>query len=499
MNAALISLLYLGIMLLAAKLMEELFGRINLIRFIGPIIIGIILGPGVLGVIRVNEVVSFIASLGIVFLLFLAGAEEIGGRFEADERDLFSSILEIAIPLILVSLILRYLGQFNLALVIPLIMTSVGPLTRLLIDVGITKERLGVKIFNQSVLNEIIAIITYSIVLDLSVFHFIEVLLIIALILVMGRYVARLLEAIEGYFKVREVEFAITVSLILIIGFIAELYNFNSAISALFLGFLLRNYFADRPHLRERLHAFTYGFFEPLFFVSIGLYFVKITTNLLLISITLFIVIIASKFLSGFLTARIQGIDPILNGLGTSVKGGVDVSLLITALTASIITPFQYSFSTLAITFTALFFPLAFRLRYGKPKAEVRRINLAMPIREVIVKGISATCNDDLRYVVNLINENRVRAVVVVDEEQRPVSIITITTLLEIDPSEYERLRVCDVQLDNVEVVNENVKVGEVLRRFRETEASVIAVVDKEGKLLGVVYERELLRKIMGT
>lgn len=49
MNATLISLLYLGIMILAAKLIEELFGRLNLIRFIGPIIIGIILGPGILG------------------------------------------------------------------------------------------------------------------------------------------------------------------------------------------------------------------------------------------------------------------------------------------------------------------------------------------------------------------------------------------------------------------------------------------------------------------
>ncbi|WP_291764917.1 CBS domain-containing protein [Caldivirga sp. UBA161] len=151
----------------------------------------------------------------------------------------------------------------------------------------------------------------------------------------------------------------------------------------------------------------------------------------------------------------------------------------------------------MAITFTALFFPLAFRLRYGRPKAEGRRVNLIMPIREVITKGIFASCNDNLRYVVNLINENRVRAVVVIDEEQRPRSIITITTLLEIDPNEYERLRVCDVQLDDIEVVNENVKVGEVLRRFRETETSVIAVIDKEGKLLGVVYERELLRKIM--
>jgi len=74
MDTAVTSLLYLGVLLLAAKLMEELFGRLNLVRFVGPILMGIILGPGLLNLVKLNDIVSFIASLGIVFLLFLAGA-----------------------------------------------------------------------------------------------------------------------------------------------------------------------------------------------------------------------------------------------------------------------------------------------------------------------------------------------------------------------------------------------------------------------------------------
>ncbi|BCU69354.1 cation:proton antiporter [Stygiolobus caldivivus] len=496
MNAALISLLFLGIMLLGAKLMEELFGRLSLVKFVGPILIGIILGPGVLGVIKLNDIISFIASLGIVFLLFLAGVEEIGEKFSVDKKDLLASILELIIPIVAVGLTLYYVGEFNLVIIIPLAMTSVGPLTRLLSDIGIAKERLGIKIFNQSVLNEIISIFTFSIITHFSVIQFIGTLLLVILITVSGKYIAKILEAIEGYFKVREIEFATTISIILIVGFLAEIYGFNSAIAALFLGFLLRDYFSDRPHLKERLHAFTYGFFEPLFFVSIGLYFVKISIDLLLLSAILFSATVLSKFASGFLVAKTQDIDEILNGLGTSVKGGVDVSLLITALASSIITPFQYSFSTLAITYTALFFPLMFRLRYGKPRGEKKKVNLTMPIKNVIEEKVFVTCEDNLRRVVDLMNEKKVRAFVVINDQSRPTSMITMTTLLEIDPNDYEELKVCDVGLEDVEIVDENTRVIDVLRKFRETETSVIAVVDKEGKLSGVVYERELLRKI---
>jgi len=498
MDIAGTSLLYLGVLLLTAKLMEELFGRLNLVRFVGPILMGIILGPGLLDLVKLNDIVSFIASLGIVFLLFLAGAEEIGERFNVDKKDLLTSLIEIIIPLIVISLTLYYLGMFDLVIVIPLVMTSVGPLTRLLTDIGIAKEKLGIKIFNQSALNEIISIFTFSIITHLSLLQLIGTVLLVILITVSGKYIAKTLEAVEGYFKVREVEFATIISIILIVGFFADIYGFNSAIAALFLGFLLRDYFADRPHLRERLHAFTYGFFEPLFFVSIGLYFVRITPQLLFLSVALFLAVITSKFVSGFLMAKVHNIDPILNGIGTSVKGGVDVSLLITALSSTLISQFQYSFTTLTITYVALLFPLIFKLKYGRPKIETKKkLNLGIPVKEVVEEKVFVTCDDNLRQVVNLMNDKRVRALVVVNEGMRPISVITTATLLEIDPAYYERLNVCDVGLEDVEIVSEQTKVIDVLRRFRETETSVIAVVDREGKLLGVIYERELLRKVI--
>lgn len=86
MNPVIVSLLYIGIMLVAAKLMEAGFSRLGLTPFVGAIVAGIILGRGVLGIIQLNSIISFVTSLGIVFLLFLAGAEEFGGRYSLITR-----------------------------------------------------------------------------------------------------------------------------------------------------------------------------------------------------------------------------------------------------------------------------------------------------------------------------------------------------------------------------------------------------------------------------
>jgi len=98
MSLLVVSLLYLGIMLISAKLAEEVFGRLNLVRFVGPIIVGIILGDGVLSIIKINQIISFITSLGIVFLLFLAGAEELGEKLEIERKQFVSSIIQLSLP-----------------------------------------------------------------------------------------------------------------------------------------------------------------------------------------------------------------------------------------------------------------------------------------------------------------------------------------------------------------------------------------------------------------
>src|SRR5688572_25181897 len=58
-----------------AKLLAEIFERFGQPGIVGEIIAGVLVGPSVLGWIEPNEVLSALAELGVMFLLFRVGLE----------------------------------------------------------------------------------------------------------------------------------------------------------------------------------------------------------------------------------------------------------------------------------------------------------------------------------------------------------------------------------------------------------------------------------------
>jgi len=75
-SEAVLALLTLSALLIVGKLGEEIFSKFSLIPFVGAILMGIILGPGILNVLSGSAYTEEFISLGIVFILFMAGIEE---------------------------------------------------------------------------------------------------------------------------------------------------------------------------------------------------------------------------------------------------------------------------------------------------------------------------------------------------------------------------------------------------------------------------------------
>src|SRR5712671_1859403 len=59
----------------SAKLMAELFERLGQPGIVGEILAGVLIGPSVLGWIAPNDVMSTLAEIGLMFLLFQVGLE----------------------------------------------------------------------------------------------------------------------------------------------------------------------------------------------------------------------------------------------------------------------------------------------------------------------------------------------------------------------------------------------------------------------------------------
>ena len=68
-------LLTIAIILLATKLLGLITKRISLPQVVGALAAGIILGPMVLDVVERNSLITSLAELGVIVLMFSAGLE----------------------------------------------------------------------------------------------------------------------------------------------------------------------------------------------------------------------------------------------------------------------------------------------------------------------------------------------------------------------------------------------------------------------------------------
>ncbi len=525
------ALAILGLLLIGAKLGEEAFRRLGLIPFVGAILVGIVIGPGLLSWAPnpgTDPTISLFVSLGINFLLFVSGAQE----FEAtrlrsmlrNRKTVLISLLEFGVRFVGITALAFLLFHDLLpAVVVGVVagMSSAGPLSRLLTDTGLARTHEGTAIFSQVVIIEIAAVVLFSFVYDLAGGPITltslgivaaEVALTVGGIVLFGRYVlVPLLEKVESHFQSREPVFAITVAVVLVAGFAGQITGFNSAIVALFLGLLLQDFFAQRPVLTEKFRAFTYGFFEPLFFVGLGLYFVQVTTGLLVLGVGIFVMAIALDAVMGAVSARAFGVEVWKNAFGTCVNGGVDAALLVSALTASValIDGFTYSATAIGIAMLSLTAPLLFRLRAppvpldqeSGVKNIVRQELNALTADEIskTLPTMAVRNTDSVRDAVRKMTDLDARAASVINARGRPIGTLLLRDAMALRNRDLATLRVKDVDLAIPLRVHQKESALPLANLFKETNIPIVAVVDEQGVLVGTILEREILRRMVAS
>lgn len=519
------SLAYLGILLIAAKLGEEAFRKVGLIPFVGAILIGTLLGPGVFNVVEVLPTITLFVSIGIDFLLFVSGAEEFeAGRLRAvlsKKTSLLVALAQFMVRFLTITTISYLLfDQVTEAVVIGIVagMSSAGPLSRLLTDTGLARTDEGTAIFSQVLVIEVAAVVLYSFVFDLAGKAITilsvavtagELTAAILGIVAFGRYVmVPLLEKVEVHLKSREAVFAIIISILLLAGFVGQVTGFNAAIVALFLGLLMQRFLAARPVLMEKLRAFTYGFFEPMFFAGLGLYFVQVTPVLIVFGMAIFGVALVSDAAVGAASAGFFKVGRWRNAFGTCVNGGVDAALLVSALTAGtvLIGGFGYSATAIGIALLSLTAPLLFRRRAklvtidheaGTQKKVVRQHLQSMTAAEICraLPTVSVRDDEPVKEALKTLLEFDAGAAVVL-RGGRPIATLLMRDLTGLSERELARMKISEAPLARVVRVRESEPGLDLITLFRETDVPIVAVVDDRGKMIGTILEREILRRL---
>lgn len=277
-------ILSLFLMLAAAKIMAEVFERLKQPAVVGEILAGIVIGPSVLGWVAPSELITVLAEVGVIFLLFTVGLEtKPQAIFQVGKRAVMVGILGVILPFVAgYAIAMWWDGSFVEAMFIgaALVATSVGITARVLGSMGLLDTQTARIILGAAVIDDILGLIILSLVSSVSQQGTISpaglaktagaaILFTVFVGLVGSKVLTRLAPSIQ---KLRVSKPFFNIGLILCFGLsVASIYVGVAAIIGAFLAGMA---LAEATEDNHKMHQLTSGvteFLVPFFLVNIGM------------------------------------------------------------------------------------------------------------------------------------------------------------------------------------------------------------------------------------
>jgi Kef-type K+ transport system membrane component KefB len=352
------AILYLAVLIIAAKLFGELMHRINQPTILGNVIAGIVVGPALFAWVKPVDEIDLFISIGVFFLFFLIGLHEIKlpSIFKVLSKRIFAgAAVGFLIPFFIsgffgIALDMDFVASFAIASIIAT--SSLGVTAKILSDMGKLKSTVGLEIFTITAIVEFIAIIVASVLVQVDsseqfpevtefVWLFAKMIIFFAVAWLLSAYaLPPFFRMIDKHLKVQEIYFAIVIGVILLIAYFAEVSGIHGAIGALLLGIALSKMEKrEFEQVSKSVSTIGNGIFIPIFFAGIGIHFTTSFVELPILIIVGFLgIIIAGKFFASHIAVKVALLKPVRTvTYGLMAKGAVDLALLLVLLESSII------------------------------------------------------------------------------------------------------------------------------------------------------------------
>lgn len=320
--------LILFLILVGARIFGELFASLSLPSVLGEIIVGILLGPSLLGWVEVNDALKILAEIGILLLLFEVGLDtDIKKLKSTGNKSLLLAILGAIIPFVSAYIVSFYIFELNQGVSLfisgTLTATSIGITMRILRDIGASSKGVTQIIMGAAVLDDIFGVLLIIFIYDfitlgeVSFLHTAEVGFYVVIFFIIAPFLAsatsKVMEVMSPRHKVHGFIPTIMISLILLFSYIASLLNIPQIIGSFAVGLAFSRRFmiplaihlkANSNYIenvKNSMHPIIY-LFSPIFFVYVGLSMdlssIDFTSlYFYVLSISLVIVAILGKFI----------------------------------------------------------------------------------------------------------------------------------------------------------------------------------------------------------
>jgi monovalent cation:proton antiporter-2 (CPA2) family protein len=336
-------ILQLAIILIASKIAGSISVRLGQPSVLGKLLIGIVLGPSVLGLVNDTKTLEEFSQIGVILLMFIAGLETDIDEFKrTGKASAFVGIGGIIFPLVLgyiagILLNLTSIQAWFLGLLLSA--TSVSISVQALKEMNQLKTREGTTILGAAVIDDVVVVIALAFLMSfaggevhLTTIIFKKVLFFVGAILIGWKVVPLFLKKFASL-KVTETVISSGLIICFVFAYLAEYTGVAAIIGAYIAGVAIS--LTDFKHeIFEKVETISYSIFVPVFFTSIGVTaeFGGIKENLGLIFM-LSILAILTKLIGASLGAKAANFSWTRSlAIGSAMISRGEVALIIAAI-----------------------------------------------------------------------------------------------------------------------------------------------------------------------
>lgn len=363
----------------AAKLIGEIFERIQLPAVLGEILAGVMLGPYALGWIHPSDTLKAIAEIGAIFVLFYAGLEiSPKDLIKVGRTAVFVAVAGIIVPFVLGFSYMHWRGDAlteSVFVGVAMVATSVGITARVLGDMGVLSTQVAKIILGAAVFDDILGMLLLALVdglaqgggvewLRLGVLGVEAVIFALFMIFVGPRILSRLRPRLSRL-STHNAPLIVALAVCLGLSFAAAKIGMAAIIGAFFAGMIFSEC-SPEWDLRPRVHAIT-EFLGPFFFFSIGSQLdVKLFNGgVLAVAAVVSLLAIVSKVVGCGLPLVGQGWRAALSvGVGMMPRGEVALIVALVGLNSQIVTQSTYAVVVFMTAVTTVLAPPLLRMLF---------------------------------------------------------------------------------------------------------------------------------------
>lgn len=378
----------LAILIFSCKALGLLARKIGAPQVVGEILAGLIIGPSVINIVKVNDTIEVFAEIGVIMLMFAAGlGTDMKQLKKSGFKSFFVALIGVLVPLIggfvLYGLFYGFEAPpakgFYTALFMGTIITatSVSITVAALSEMGKLSSDVGTTIVGAAVIDDVIGIIVLTCVVggaggDGNVgMVLVKIVLFFAVAFVIGLVIHKCMEWLDERHPHTQRIPIYSLAFCFAMAYVAQKYFGIADITGAYCAGIVLCTIKDTEYVEKKIDISSYMLFGPIFFACIGLKtdLSGVTVSILGFSICFMIIALLTKVIGCGLAAKICGYnmkDSLRIGAGMMTRGEVALIVAQKGLAAGVLDSAYFPAVILLIIVSSIVTPIILKLMFSK-------------------------------------------------------------------------------------------------------------------------------------